>query len=81
MSEQEVQTIEVTHRVTAEIWSTAKSGPQHRIRVTDAAEQAEIDATLARALAAHRHLERELAGKTRPAFTGQEPQAEYAGSA
>jgi hypothetical protein len=69
------ETYEGSGRVSVAIWSTARSGAQHRIRLTEQAEQAEIDAVLARALEAHRKLEAELARKPKAPFEGQEPQA------
>jgi hypothetical protein len=68
-------TFEGTCRISVAIWSTARSGPQHRIRLTEQAEPDEIELVLGRALAAHRQLEAELARKRQARFSGQEPAA------
>lgn len=69
------ETYEGSGRVSVAIWSTARSGPQHRVRLTEQAEPDEIERVLGRALAAHRQLEAELARKPQPAFKGEEPRA------
>jgi hypothetical protein len=66
------ETYEGSGRISVAIWSTARSGPQHRIRLTEQAEPDEIELVLGRALAAYRQLEAELARKP---FTGAEPRA------
>ena len=75
MSEQERETYEGSGRISVAIWSTARSGPQHRVRLTELTEPDEIKLVIARALAAHRQLVTELARKPKPAFEGQEPPA------
>jgi hypothetical protein len=68
------QTYEGSGRISVAIWSTARSGPQHRIRLTEQAESDEIELVLGRALAAHQQLAAELAKPQLP-FEGEEPRA------
>jgi hypothetical protein len=71
-SPSEGETYEGSGRVSVAIWSTARSGRQHRVRLTEQAEPAEVDLVIGRALAAYRQVEAELARKP---FSGAEPRA------
>jgi hypothetical protein len=76
MSDQE-QPEQAERRISVAIWTTARGGPQWKVRVTEQADPDEIDLVLGRALAAHRRLEAELAAGA-PAFVGEEPKGDAA---
>jgi hypothetical protein len=80
MSEQERESFQAEGRVSVTIELAAK-GPRWRVRTTDLADEEIINRTISQSVAAYERLERELTGKASAPFRGQEPQAEYAGSA
>jgi hypothetical protein len=69
----EAQAYEGGAKCSVSIWTTARGGPQWRVRLTEEADDELAELVVGRAVRAYGRVEAELAVATRPAFTGEEP--------
>ena len=69
----EAQVYEGGAKCSVSIWTTARGGPQWRVRLTEEATEELAEIVVARAVRAYGLVEAELAGASRPPFEGEEP--------
>lgn len=71
----EAQVYEGGAKCSVSIWTTARGGPQWRVRLTEEATDELAELVVARAVRAYGRVEAELAGAAKQPFQGEEPGA------
>lgn len=69
----EAQVHEGGAKCSVSIWTTARGGPQWRVRLTEEATDELAEVVVGRAVRAYGRVEAELAAAAKPPFEGEEP--------
>lgn len=74
MTDDQAAAYEGGGKVSVSVWTSARSGPQWKVRLTEEADDDVVALVVGRAVRAYRRVEAELAAAAKP-FRGEEPEA------